>query len=183
MELKVELTDSTRELGLFCCGVKAMDDFIHGKLESCVKNSFCKLYVVKGENEEVVALFALSFDSLRLDNDDKDDLLKEFAGTTTPHLTKEYDEMFWTKAHYPALEIAYLAVDKKFQKRHIGRDIIETIVDKAQNQTFAGCQFLTVDAYCTKEYNAVPFYQKCGFANIDIVPIFDTVRMYRNLLD
>ena len=183
MELRIELANSAQELGTFHCGVKAMDDFIHTNMELSVRNSFCKLYMVKNEGQEIVALFALSFDSLRLDLDDKDDLQNDFAGTSMPNLIGAYDETFWAKAHYPALEIAYLAVDERFQQQHIGHDLIETIVEKAKRQDLAGCQFVTVDAYCTKEYSAVPFYYKCGFANIDIVPIYDTVRMYRNLLD
>lgn len=46
-----------------------------------------------------------------------------------------------------------------------------------------GCQFITVEAYCTKEYSAVGFYRNCGFSQADIVAKYDTLRMYRNLLE
>lgn len=183
MDLRIEALHSAEVLSDFECGIEPMDRFIHSNLEFSVRNNFCKLYAVRTIQHELVAMFALCFDSLRLDSDDKEDLQLSYAGTTTPQIDCEYDDTFWCKAHYPALEIAYLAVDKRYQKLHIGKDIVEAIVDKAKSQTLAGCQFVTVEAYCTKEYSAVDFYTKCGFANADIVPIYDTVRMYRNLLE
>ena len=62
-----------------------------------------------------------------------------------------------TKPRYPALEIAYLAVDKNYHKSGLGKIIVEAIVQKAQKQDLAGCQFITVEALNTQEYNAVGF--------------------------
>jgi hypothetical protein len=48
--------------------------------------------------------------------------------------------------------------------------------------TFAGCQFLTVEALATSDYSAVGFYEKCGFtANEVRKPYKDTLRMFRTL--
>lgn len=56
------------------------------------------------------------------------------------------------------------------------------IADRARSQTFAGCQFLTVEALATNEYSAVGFYQRCGFtANEVRKPYKDTLRMFRTL--
>ena len=56
------------------------------------------------------------------------------------------------------------------------------IADRARSQTFAGCQFLTVEALATSEYSAVGFYQRCGFtANEVRKPYKDTLRMFRTL--
>ena len=66
----------------------------------------------------------------------------------------------WTlteKSVYPALEIAYLAVDKKFQAKHLGTAIVDEIARYAKAQTLAGCVFLTVKAYHTSEYSTLSF--------------------------
>lgn len=118
--------------------------------------------------DEVVAVFALSFDSLDLDSDDKDELETGMASTGTPEVDWNYKDIFYAKPRYPALDIAYLAVQKKWRNKHIGRYIIKTIAEQARTQTFAGCQFLTVEALATGEYSAVGFYQRCGFTANEI---------------
>ena len=159
MELDVRPLHNTDVLKDFWCGIEEMDIFIHERLHHSVKYNFCKLFAVVAKNDEIVAMFALSFDSLRLDSDDKDDLQNEYSNTSSPIIPFSYNDTFWSKAHYPALEISYLAVSKQYQRKGIGRDIVKLIVDKAKNQNFAGCQFITVEAYCTKKYSAIGFYQ------------------------
>ena len=174
---------SIEELKDFSCDVPKMDEFIHdGRLEASVKNDYCKAYIVRNEWKEVVAFFALSFDSLRLDSDDREDLLNGWSDTSTPQPSPDYFETFWSKMHYPALEISYLAVDKKCQKRHIGTYIIEQIKEKARTQKLAGCQFLTVGALVLPDYSAVPFYTACNFAKLEPLPTNEVLRMYHNLL-
>ena len=65
---------------------------------------------------------------------------------------------------------------------HIGYFLIKQIADLARRQTLAGCQFLTVEALATKEYSAVGFYERCGFAPNELKkPYKDTLRMNMNL--
>lgn len=62
--------------------------------------------------------------------------------------------------------------------------IIKEIAIQARSQTFAGCQFLIVEALATKEYSAVGFYERCGFtANEVKKPFKDTLRMYMTLYE
>ena len=90
--------------------------------------------------------------------------------------------MFLDKLHYPALAIAYLAVNHAYQKMGLGRAIVEMIVERAQSQTLAGCQFLTVDALVTDPYNTYTFYSKCGFIPSEYPnSLKDTRRMFRML--
>ena len=180
--LTIEHLKGIEGLKDFYCGVSKMDEFIHGGLEESLLNDYCKAYSVKNEDGNLVAFFALSFDSLQLDLDDIEDLQNGWADTSTPQPTPEYFRTFWSKVHYPALEIAYLAVAKQYQKQHIGTQILEVIDEMACQQQFAGCQFLTVGAYVSKEYSAVEFYSKNHFAKLTPVPIHDTLRMYHNLL-
>jgi len=180
--LTIEHLKGIEELNDFYCGVSKMDEFIHGGLDASLYNDYCKAYTVKNEAGIVVAFFALSFDSLQLDVDDIEDLRNGWADTSTPQPTPEYFRTFWSKVHYPALEIAYLAVSKQYQKQHIGTQILEAIDEMARRQQFAGCQFLTVGAYVSNEYSAVEFYSRNYFAKLSPVPIHDTLRMYHNLL-
>ena len=145
----------------FRCGIKKMDDFIHEGLDLSVKNNFCKLYKVS-RDEEIVALFALSFDS-------------------------RYEEVFWSKRHYPALEIAYLAVREDLRGSDIGSFLINSIAEMAAGQKLAGCQFLTVEALSKakekeQDYSATAFYYKNHFESCELPnSTKDTMRMYRPL--
>lgn len=168
-------------LNTFTSGVESMDIFIRGDFRLSVENHYCQAYVVKFE-EEIVAIFALSFDSLDLDSDDKEELQSGFSSTALPDVDSDYQETFYAKPRYPAMDIAYLAIQKKWRGKHIGDFLIKQIADLARRQTLAGCQFLTVEALATKEYSAVGFYERCGFAPNEIKkPYKDTLRMYMTL--
>ena len=68
MELDVKPLLDTDALKNFWCGIEDMDRFIHERLFHSVKYNFCKLFAVVTKNNEIVAMFALSFDSLKLDS-------------------------------------------------------------------------------------------------------------------
>jgi ribosomal protein S18 acetylase RimI-like enzyme len=168
-------------LETFCSGVEAMDKFIQGDFRMSVENHYCSAYGV-WYKEELVAIYALSFDSLDLDSDDKEELETGMSSTGTPNVDWNYKETFYAKPRYPALDIAYLAVREEYRGNKVGQSIVEMIADRARSQTFAGCQFLTVEALATSEYSAVGFYQRCGFtANEVRKPYKDTLRMFRTL--
>ena len=165
----------------FCSGVEAMDKFIQGDFRMSVENHYCSAYGV-WYGDELVAVYALSFDSLDLDSDDKEELQTGISNTGTPEIDWSYRDTFYAKPRYPALDIAYLAVLKKYRGKGIGYAIIEQIATDARTQKFAGCQFLTVEALATSEYSAVGFYERCGFtANEVRKPYKDTLRMFRTL--
>lgn len=146
-----------------------------------VENHYCTAYGI-WYKDELVAIYALSFDSQDLDSDDKEELETGVSPTGTPDIEYNYKETFYAKPRYPALDIAYLAVQSKYRGNNIGRAIIRLIVDMAQRQSFAGCQFLTVEALATRDYSAVGFYERCGFtANEVKKPYKDTLRMFRTL--
>ena len=163
----------------FYCGVEIMDEFIHTRLELDIDNRHCKLYTMHNDHDEVVAMFALSFDSLHLTENDYDDMN---MGIGSPAFkSDDHRSVFNGQMRYPAIDIAYLAVSKDCQHRHLGKAIIREIIKRVKAQALAGCQFLTVDAYHTNEYSAVGFYSKCGFLRADLEigqwsP--DTIRMY-----
>ena len=61
-----------------------MDRFIQDGLYLSVLHHYCQAYIVK-LGEEVIALFALSFDSLDLDEDDKNDLMTGISVADPPY--------------------------------------------------------------------------------------------------
>lgn len=98
------------------------------------------------------------------------------------YLSEDYLDIFIEKSNYPALEIAYLAVDQRYSKMGIGREIIEAIIEKARTQKLAGCQFVTVDALSTKHYNATGFYARSGFTFCEYpTPAKSVIRMFRSV--
>ena len=186
--MEIDFTNLTSEqitdfrcLEAFCSGVEAMDRFIQGDFRLSVENHYCTAYGV-WYKEELIAIYALSFDSLDLDIDDKYELESGMSLTGTPSIDQNYRDTFYAKPRYPALDIAYLAVRKEYRGNGIGQSIIEMIAERARVQSFAGCQFLTVEALATNEYSAVRFYEQCGFtANEVRKPYKDTLRMFRTL--
>ena len=147
-------------LETFYSGVEAMDKFIQGDFRMSVENHYCSAYGVWY----------------------KEELETGISPTGTPSVDWNYKETFYAKPRYPALDIAYLAVREEYRGNKVGQSIVELIADRARSQTFAGCQFLTVEALATSEYSAVGFYQRCGFtANEVRKPYKDTLRMFRTL--
>ena len=182
-ELHIRILRDFHVLDTFCSGVESMDNFIRGDFRLSVDNHYCQAYSVT-HGEELVAVFALSFDSLDLDSDDKEELQTGISMTGTPDVDWNYEETFYAKPRYPALDIAYLAVQQKWRGKYIGDFLIKQIKDLARRQKLAGCQFLTVEALATKEYSAVGFYERCGFtANEVKKPYKDTLRMYMTLFE
>jgi GNAT superfamily N-acetyltransferase len=170
------------DLSDFLCGIKPMDEFIHSRLEIYTKNHYCSTYYVKPRGDKkIAALFALSFDSIVLDYNDFDEMNTGMSDTDRPRVDEATRIDFEEKSVYPALEIAYLAVDEQFQRKHLGKAIIEEIVRHAKEQTLGGCLFLTVQAYHTKDYSAQTFYQKCRFAKLSATPKGDVWPMYKTL--
>lgn len=180
-ELRVKPLEDFHCLNTFSSGIEAMDTFIRSDFRLSVENHYCSAYIVKHQ-EDIVAVFALSFDSLDLDTDDKEDLQTGMSSTGSPDIDWNYKDTFYAKPRYPALDIAYLAVQEQWRGRGVGSLLLDTIAEQARNQSFAGCQFLTVEALATSEYSAVGFYSRCGFTPNELKkPYKDTLRMFRTL--
>ena len=89
------------------------------------------------------------------------------------------DSQIQSQTVYPSLEIDYLAVRKDVRESGIGSRIIEELSLRARGKN---CFFLTVDAYHTKGYSAIPFYEKQGFFALqEYSDEYDTLRMARRV--
>lgn len=180
--LLIEPIENYQDLSSFVCGNKQMDDFIHDYLGECDACHYCQTYAVRSpQTNKMLAIFALSFDSVKLDEDDFEDMRIGAAGTGKPSVDDWFRERFEEKAIYPALEIAYLAVSQESQHLHLGSEILSQIEYMAKTQKMAGCVFLTVNALHTPEYSAVSFYEKNQFAKLTVLPQSDVWPMYKTL--
>lgn len=167
------------ELNEFSCGHAPMDDFLRNHLRDCEESHYCKSFSVRSVNDAtLVAVFALAFDSVDVEADDFDDMRIGATGTGLPHVNDAFRVQFEQKSTYPALEIAYLAVSCDCQRMNMGRALLEEIIRRAKHQEVAGCVFLSVKAWHTPEYSAVPFYEKNGFARLTPLPQGDVWPMY-----
>jgi GNAT superfamily N-acetyltransferase len=63
------------------------------------------------------------------------------------------------KKSYPAVKLGRLGIDIEYQRKGIGRDIINYIKILFIDSNKAGCKFITVDGYS----KSLAFYDKNGF--------------------
>ena len=178
LNLHLRLEQDTSILSDFYTGVEAMDTFIHTRLSAFLRAYNCRFYVLRDEQDIVVAMFVVSAGQLFLDEDCKDDLHLKFPDI------EEWPNMrdYWEAGVFPSIEIHYLAVQKEYRNQHIGEDIISLIDSFKEDVFYNHPLFLSVDAYCTNEYSAVRFYERCGFwASEFRGQHIDSLRMYRTL--
>lgn len=181
-KLYFERIEDVSILSDFNCGLDVMDSFIHLGLQWCIDYHYCVVYAIK-EDDSVVAVVALGCDKLELNTSDKEELQMGFF--PKPEISYDYQETFWAKSSYPAIEITYLAVRKDRRGHGIGEYVIEAMGQRALDPDYnmAGCQFMTVEAYRKGGASAVGFYNKCDFvAAEEPNPNKETLRMYKVLL-
>lgn len=182
LQLHFERIDNSSVLSDFNCGLDVMDRFIHSGLQWCIDYHYCVVYAIK-ESDEIVAVVALGCDKLELDTTDKEELQLGFF--PKPDISYDYQDTFWAKSSYPAIEITYLTVREDKRGLGIGEYIIEAMGQRVLDSRYnmAGCQFMTVEAYSKGNASAVGFYHKCDFvAAEEPNPNKETLRMYKVLL-
>lgn len=147
----------TDELKSMSCGVRVMDEVLHSPiLLAGMAELQCDAYLVHNADGVLVGFFAVNMDRLEFELDGK-------------------------SYYHDALDIAYLAVNKDFQRQGIGTAIINKIIELSEQKNPEGV-YISVDALYLPEENywASPFYEKLGFISID-PPRYDTIKMYRKV--
>ena len=178
LQLHLKLEQDASILSDFYSGIEAMDTFIHTRLSAFLRAYNCRFYVLRDEQGIVVAMFVTSAGHLYLDEDCKDDLRTKFPDI------EEWSELrdYWEAGVFPSIEIDYLAVKKEYRDQHIGSDIISIIESFKDDEYYNHPLFLSVNAYCTNEYSATRFYERCSFwASEFRGQHFDSLRMYRTI--
>ena len=160
MQLPFQVRPLTKfsDFVMFECRVPSVNAFIHKGLSDALVENQCETYGVYDGNT-LVAFFALKEDNSFVD----------YQGAKS------------------ALEIAFLAVDKKYELQGIGRSIIQEISRIALSKDSNYYRYLTVEALVITQpkkeaYEAVSFYRKCHFTQAELFdPAKDTLSMYLQL--
>jgi predicted GNAT family N-acyltransferase len=112
---------------------------------------------------QLAAYVTILMDAIRVSGDLRDSFLGQGIGYKT----------------LPALKIGRLCVDKKYERKGIGKNIIYFVMEKAIHLSEeAGCRFIVVDAKKESEH----FYRKLGF---DVLREREkgTIPMYFDIID
>lgn len=149
--LDEDIIDVARD---FSCGHPDLDDFFHNDCLAYSKSLFGKSYCFykKSSREDVICAFTVSNASIftnRLPNS-----RKKKIGKTIPFEKRDLI--------YPAILIGRLGVNHKYQRYHVGTELMDFIkawFTEPRNKT--GCRYLVVDAYNTDV--PIHYYIKNGF--------------------
>lgn len=142
------------EMDLFHCGDRDLDDFFHNDSIAYINQLLGKTYLYRLNDTptNVVAAFTVSNASIRVD--DLPNSRKKKLEHDIPHQK--------SCRNYPAVLIGRLGVDRNFQSKHLGSEILTFLkywFVEPNNKT--GCRFLLVDAYNSER--TIEFYQRNGF--------------------
>lgn len=133
----------------FDCGKPDLNEFFHKDSIDHSLQLLAVTYAVEDKNE-TVAYFSVLNDNVRGEdttNSRKKKILKKI-----PHSKRGYPS-------HPAVKVGRFAVSKKYQKKGLGKALMDFIKGWFTIQNKTGCRFITVDA----DKDAVEFYKKNGF--------------------
>lgn len=153
----------------FDCNDKDLNEFITQDAKKYLSELMAVTYVMESTTaNSTIAYFSLLNDKISYNADNKNIWNRLNRVISNDKRRK----------HYPAVKIGRLAIDSKFARQGLGKEIIRLIKTMFRKGNRTGCRFLTVDAY----HNAIPFYQACGFAFFSNKDAGDATRlMYYDL--
>lgn len=129
----------------FDCGNNDLNIFLRNFAWANDRNGIGKTYVLMDKNS-ICGFFTLSSAQIK-----RDSLIDE-SNSNLPHYP------------IPAIRLARLAVDKKYQKQGIGARLLkETFVKIIDASNVVGIYLIVVNL----KDNAVDFYKKYGFKHLD----------------
>jgi GNAT superfamily N-acetyltransferase len=141
----------------FDCGRSDLNEFL-------IKDSIIDLnylllvtYILEIPSK-TIAYFSVANDLLKINADDSRDFKKILRGKI-----KEDSKLYslFNRKSYPAVKIGRLAVDKEYQCRGIGTELLDAIKYSFTTNNKTGCTFITVDSI--NEERPIRFYAKNGF--------------------
>jgi GNAT superfamily N-acetyltransferase len=178
-EIKVKQLTDLYIFKPFDCGNEDLNDFLFN--DSKINSRYLRYATTVLETEDrIIAYYSLANDLLTVR--DVEDFREDIDSNIDIDI--DYWEKFYAQAHYPALKIGRLAVDKDFQSMGLGRIIIDSLVNSFSNNSKSGCQFITVDAVNDHDkYRAINFYEKNGFRLLTMLDFQkDSRLMYKPLI-
>ena len=156
----------------FDCGDEDLNDFILRDSFIYEEKLLAKTYLVFIDEKGLIGYFSLLNDKIQK----SDDISKsEWNKKIKEDLSYKKNSLL----ELPSLKVGRLAVDKNFQKKQYGGNIVSLLkktFSSENNRT--GCKYITVDSYKKSK----KFYERQGFK---IYPAKtkdrDTILMYFNL--
>ena len=153
----IRVMDDFASFAKFNCRVPSVNAFIHKGLTEALIENECETYGVY-DGDTLAAFFALRPDNRFID----------------------------PSGEKSALEIAFLAVDKRYELQGLGRSIIQEIaqiaLSKENDYTYLTVEALVITHPKKDRYEAVSFYKKCMFLQAELYdPSKDTLSMYLRL--
>jgi predicted N-acetyltransferase YhbS len=152
--LKIEKLSKYHKKDNFNCGNSFLNVFIKKYAFQNQKRYFIgTTYVISDENNNIIAYVTLSVTSIKKESIEE---------------KKPYDEL-------PVLLIARLAVDKNYQGKGLGKELLKFSITKALGLSEdLGCIGIVVDS----KPEAVNFYSQFGFVEIETIPKTYTTKMF-----
>ena len=112
----------------------------------CLAKTYVFVTTGEGGKEKIVAYISLNCSVIEVDAEQPQ--VEDYS----------YEDL-------PAVKIARLAVDQRFQRRDLGTDLVSMAIalTKGEIMPRVGCRFLIVDS----KQDSVKFYEKRGFRMLD----------------
>ncbi|MFA4936001.1 MAG: GNAT family N-acetyltransferase [Candidatus Methanoperedens sp.] len=159
-ELKIEPLTERHELIFFDSNNLELNDFLKNDALGDQENMTSRTYLCFWD-KSIVGYLTLVADTLEVEGVDKSDKIDGY-----PY------------RKYPAIKIARLAVNRRLEKRGVGRYILLAAVGKAISvSNDIGCRYITVDS----KPESTGFYEKHNFKMVEKYRRSEFPKMYLNM--
>lgn len=139
-----------KEILSFDCGDTDLNEFINVDAKNYLNELLAVTYLFEND-DDIVAFFSVLNDKITYQQAGESNGLWNKIRKRIPH-RKHFKS-------YPAVKLGRLAVNKSYQKKHLGTSILDYIKVFFIDRNKTGCRFITVDAY----RDSLTFYEKNGF--------------------
>lgn len=146
----IESSDKLTGLSLGDKELLPLKTFIQKKAKKYQANSIARTYGLFDSNEKIIGYITLVCSEVVVDNKENNICVDN----KLPKLTS-----------YPAIKIARLAIDRRYQGKGLGNYMVSFSIALAKDMVMphVGCRFVVVDSKKT----AVNFYERLGFTLLD----------------
>ena len=144
----------------FNCTTHDLNDFLKNDALENQEQMVSRTYVCFYE-KQLVGFYTLTTDII------------EVKHVEEPHRWDGYKHK-----RYPAIKLARLSVDSRFERKGVGRLLLSAAVSIALNVSkYVGCRYMTVDA----KQEAIGFYEKYGFTVVERTRSKNEPSLYLNI--
>jgi len=128
----------------FDCGIEELNHFYYDKASDFIREDYSQFYLSRiKETSEILGFFTLSCTSIRSEE-------------------KELVSVEKIARYIPGLLLGVFAVDKKYQEKGVGTDLMRKAIHLSlKTSTAIGCRCIIVDSRINERL--IRFYQKIGF--------------------